>query len=354
VKILFALLVAAGVITLAPSSASADDGRTRVLIIGDSVTQGRVGDFTWRYRLWNTLQGQGKNVDFVGPHTGLHDDNGTPYDNSDDSYDAPGYADPAFDQDHAAWWGMSLTDIDVRMNLLDTLAAEQPDVVINDLGINDLSFVATPTMLIDRMRQFVADVRSVNPHASVILGQLTQTWHLDSHSGEPVVEQYNAMLTDLGASLDQPGARVLVAPRPADYVEGIDTYDAAHPTASGEVKLADQFSSAFDTLPAPYRPTPPPTAPTTYAGVAHLAAAARPRAARLSFTTPTAATRQAVWKRDVTAHGRWHLVAYVPASTHTYRAGSLHRHHRYAFQLRAYSGPLMSTTYSNRVALRAR
>jgi lysophospholipase L1-like esterase len=319
--------------------------QARVLIIGDSVTQGRVGDYTWRYRLWKALRANRVAVDFVGPHTGLYDAAGA------DPYDNPGYADPGFDQDHAARWGALMpyfTDI-AGLTPVQLVAAYQPDVVINDLGINDLIYTSTPAQLIDAMQQFVADVRSVNPGATVILGQLTQTWYHNG-SGEPVVEHYNAMLDTLVAGLDQPGARVIAARRPADYVEYVDTYDPAHPSRSGEVKIAQQFSDVLLGLGLPTDPTP-----VTYSGRAQLsAAAARHRSARLRFTTPSGATKQAIWKRDVTAGGRWRLVTQVGPSTHRFRVTGLRHHHRYAFRLRAYQGALRSTAYSNRVRVRIR
>ncbi len=48
-----------------------DDSATRVLLFGDSITQGRPGDWTWRYRLWQQLRDTGRPVDFVGPAENL-------------------------------------------------------------------------------------------------------------------------------------------------------------------------------------------------------------------------------------------------------------------------------------------
>jgi lysophospholipase L1-like esterase len=340
-KLALALLFAVASISLAPSAAQADTttGPARILIVGDSVTQGKVGDYTWRYRLWNALQAQDKSVDLVGPLTAVVGG-------------STSYADPNFDQDHAARWGADLVAGGWWANdglptyvTTDLVSAYQPDVVINELGVNNLTWLAeTPQAVIDLMSQFVSDVRSVDPNATVILGELTQTWFAN-------VPEYNALLDTLAASLDQPDARVIVATRPADYVQGVDTYDPAHPTAAGEVKIAAQFADALAGLSLPNKPPLPAPA---YSGAAHLVAAARRHAARLTFTTPAGATRQAVWKRDVTRHGHWRLVAYVPASTHRYRATSLRRHHRYTFELRAYHGSLMSTAYSNRAVLRTR
>jgi hypothetical protein len=339
-----------------PFSASADGvGTSRILIVGDSVTQGRVGDFTWRYRLWKTLQAEAKDVDFVGYRRGEYDSNGTPWDRSDDVLDdASQYADPNFDQDHAARWGMSLGDIEVPIH--DTMLAYHPDVVLNDLGINDLTWGrSTPQELISRMGQFVADVRAVNPQATVVIGQLTQTWATYPGTDESArVTEYNDLLVDLANRLDRKDSRVIAALRPSDYVRGVDTYDPAHPSESGEVKIAKQFSDVLDSLPIPTTPLPPPTPPATYSGAAHLRAAARHHAVRLVFDTPPGATRQVIWRRDATRHGSWRRVAVVGPDTHRFRVHPLRSHHRYAFRLRAWKATQVSTVYSNRVRVRVR
>lgn len=42
----------------------------RILIVGDSMTQGAEGDYTWRYRIWSWLRQQNVSATFVGPYTG--------------------------------------------------------------------------------------------------------------------------------------------------------------------------------------------------------------------------------------------------------------------------------------------
>lgn len=42
----------------------------RILIVGDSMSQGAEGDYTWRYRIWSWCQEQNISATFVGPYTG--------------------------------------------------------------------------------------------------------------------------------------------------------------------------------------------------------------------------------------------------------------------------------------------
>lgn len=215
---------------------------TRVLIIGDSVTQGAVGDRTWRYWLWKLLEESHADVDFVGPRTGEYDDRGTPDPHDDDFDDDRHYPDPEFDQDHAATWGGGMSHRADDFDIPTLLADHAPDVVINAEGFNDLTFwELSPRELLDLMAGFVADVRAARPRASIVIGQLPQRW-------APGVEEYNVLLAELVTSLDTARSRVVVAPAPDDFVEGVDTYDHAHPSAAGELKIARQYAAALATL----------------------------------------------------------------------------------------------------------
>ena len=42
----------------------------RIMVVGDFISQGYAGDYTWRYRLWEWLRAGAVDVDFVGPYSG--------------------------------------------------------------------------------------------------------------------------------------------------------------------------------------------------------------------------------------------------------------------------------------------
>lgn len=42
-----------------------------MMVVGDSLSQGEEGDWTWRYRLWEWFNSQELVVDYVGPFLGL-------------------------------------------------------------------------------------------------------------------------------------------------------------------------------------------------------------------------------------------------------------------------------------------
>lgn len=42
----------------------------KIMVVGDSISHGHEGDYTWRYRMFKWLQASGVSADFVGPYLG--------------------------------------------------------------------------------------------------------------------------------------------------------------------------------------------------------------------------------------------------------------------------------------------
>ncbi|HEY0889322.1 MAG TPA: GDSL-type esterase/lipase family protein [Nocardioides sp.] len=234
-----------------PSPAHAAEP-TRVLIVGDSVTQGSNGDFTWRYFAWQELAGAGRGVDFVGPYTGTH------------SGDQPGqvwggsYADAGFDQDHAARWGKAMWEQawwpSEQAPSIAELMTGGADVVVLALGVNDLRFSGgdVASLRADTV-EVVRQIRAVDPSAGVVLGAVPQSWVAG-------VNAWNAALPGLAAELAT-GESTVVATNPAGWTQA-DTTDNLHPNTVGQQKLATTFVQALTALtePTAQEPTPEPTA----------------------------------------------------------------------------------------------
>ena len=53
-----------------PADIEVRPGAISMMVVGDSLSQGFEGDWTWRYRLWEWFDSQGLVVDFVGPFIG--------------------------------------------------------------------------------------------------------------------------------------------------------------------------------------------------------------------------------------------------------------------------------------------
>lgn len=283
---LVAVLLAAVCSAAAPPAAVAGlaesaPAPTRVMVVGDSVTQGYKGDVTWRYFFWHALRNAGDDVDLVGPRSGpffYHPDGTFDWDYAG----ADAYAAPDFDQDHGAWYGGRLGQHNnwFYVPFAPQVQEQQPDVIVSLWGINDLSDDDQgPVELVASYRAWIAEARSVRPDVDFVIGRLPYTWLYD---GE--VTAFNAMLGDLALELSTPESRIVVATMTEPYTQAGDSFDHVHPNVSGQAKIASMMGGALHELlagavtstpaplpvpPAPAVPTPPPAIvfgpPTTHA-----------------------------------------------------------------------------------------
>ncbi|SFA84350.1 GDSL-like Lipase/Acylhydrolase family protein [Nocardioides alpinus] len=233
-----AVVVAAVVAMVwAPVQAQAEGAPVRVLIVGDSVTHGADGDYTWRYFSWKGLEQTGASVDFVGPYSGTF---------AEDQTWGGSYAEPDFDSDHAARWGLAMVEPwwwpgpDAPL-IGDLVAESQPDVIVEQLGVNDFAWLGLSSEdMLESVRRFVGEARAVKPDVDFVLGTIPQTWVRD-------VDAFNAALPDLAAELTTAESRVSSTPV-ADFTNGVDTYDPAHPTTLGQRKIARSVSVGLEAL----------------------------------------------------------------------------------------------------------
>jgi hypothetical protein len=314
------------VASAAPVGAAHEDAPLRVLIIGDSVSIGSAGDWTWRYRLWKHLTAGGVAVDFVGPYDDL-------YDNVANRPGAQTYNDPAFDGDHAARWGLTFAfPVD---DIGDLVEIYEPDVVVESLGVNDLTFLARePDSVAGDVRSFVATARLADPEVDVVLGRQPQTWY----DGVPA---FNSLLDQAAAELDDEVSRVAVAALDEGFTNRAHTWDTGHPNAQGELRIAAAVADALAELGVaePF-PRPLPTVPLGPRRAPVLAAHATDGGAALRWTGPPGADRELVWMRDVSAGAPWRQLPgpVLEPFTGVHSVSGLLNGHRYAFMLQPAKG----------------
>ena len=136
------------------------------MVLGDSISQGSSGDYTWRYRLYSYLRSENLTPTYVGPYTDLFDIVADHRNFADHSY-----ADPAFDQHHDAIWGRTLAE--AKDTIEPEVARSRPDYLLVLIGINDL--VTDPTNTAGaaaNLRALIANARAADPHLRFVLGQL--------------------------------------------------------------------------------------------------------------------------------------------------------------------------------------
>lgn len=315
-----------------PTEAASEQEPVRILIVGDSQTHGSVGDWTWRYRLWNNLADQNVEVDFVGPHDGVLDGD------SGDREDMR-YADPKFDTDHAARWGMGFADQEYAIG--DLIRDYQPDVVVEMLGTVDLAFYHhTPDDIAAAASEFVAAARAADPGVDIVLGHVFDSWVGGSDGA-------NGWIDVIARDRDEADSRVVVAAAPQDYALNVDTYDPLHPSATGEVKIAQSVASALAELGVGSEPDDFPLVSNGPAATPTLTARIRSGVTRLSWTMPAGATGVKLWRREVGAGG-WML---VPVK-HSYPAPR--RAQVVQWRVQAFKGQAVSPFFSNTVRVQRR
>lgn len=281
----------------------------RIMLYGDSTTHGTTGDWTWRYRLWQTLTAEGTSFDLVGPRDDI-----PVYTTLE--LGGHSYRDPAFDDDHAARYGMRFSNGEYQ--LPDLASAHRPDVVVALIGGNDLVVQISPDVLEAKWRKDIARVRAANRDVDLVLVPLPQTWI-------PGVTEYNDRLADIAAGMDTARSRVVLADL-AVFNAHADTYDYAHFTAAGERKIASVVTAALHRIGVGSGAThfsDPAVGMTGWAPTPH--ATAEGTSVMISWEPVTYASTQSIYVRNLTT-GRTGVVHGVKGSTTTLPGEPGHRY----------------------------
>ncbi|WP_031081565.1 GDSL-type esterase/lipase family protein [Streptomyces sp. NRRL WC-3549] len=214
----------------------------RFLFVGDSMTIGRSGDFTWRYRMWQHLEatlGDGGYA-ITGPRTELYDtEAGAPLSHT--------YGDPSFPvaaRRHLAGWGEGW--LHMAPVIADAVRASRADVLLVSLGLIDLGFYTDSGQTALNTREFIAAARTANPHVKMVL--LPVIPNIRAESDAPFAtecDRFNALLAKAVADLDTTSSPLVLASRPQGYDIHTDTYDGTHPGPTGEHRLAAAFADAL-------------------------------------------------------------------------------------------------------------
>lgn len=196
----------------------------KILVCGDSITQGADGDFTWRYRLWEWFRQQQEDentettttmtttttptLHFVGPYTGtlpagvadaidLADPqtNGTYHPAVDPAfYPGGGSSGSGGNSAHFAVYGRpAWLDVDL---IAAQVAAARPDVVVLHLGFNDIGWWAqTAAELLASIRALVDNARLGRPDMRILIADVSHRVLVPGREDIPrTTDAYNALL----------------------------------------------------------------------------------------------------------------------------------------------------------------
>ncbi|UNO40401.1 GDSL-type esterase/lipase family protein [Streptomyces sp. MST-110588] len=212
-----------------------------LMFVGDSMTIGSAGDFTWRYRMWQHLnRTYGGPYRIVGPRAELHD-------TSADLPVSHDYGDPAFPghaRRHLAGWGEGWFHMAPLIG--DAVRRHRADTLLISLGLIDLGFYTDSGQTIENVRRFVAGAREANPRIrAVLMPVIPNVRALNDPAFATECERFNELLAKAVADLSTPASPLLLASTPDGYDIDRDTYDGTHPSPSGEHRLAAAFADTM-------------------------------------------------------------------------------------------------------------
>ncbi|MFJ6746726.1 MULTISPECIES: GDSL-type esterase/lipase family protein [unclassified Streptomyces] len=213
----------------------------RIMFVGDSMTIGHTGDYTWRYRMWQHLNAtSGAPCRIVGPRDALHDtlaDAPTSHDYGDPDFPAPA-------RRHLAGWGEGWLHMAPLIG--DAVRRHRADTLLVSLGLIDLGFYTNAGQTAENVRRFVAGAREADPHIRAVLMPVIPNVRAaaDAAFGAEC-ERFNALLAKTVADLSTPASPLLLASEPAGWRIDDATYDGTHPSPAGEHLLAGAFAEAM-------------------------------------------------------------------------------------------------------------
>jgi GDSL-like Lipase/Acylhydrolase family/Fibronectin type III domain len=324
-----------------PVTGQPSGGSPKIMVVGDSISQGSSGDYTWRYRLYEHLVADGVSPQMVGPYNWL-------FNNVTNVQGDCSYADPDFENAHDAIWGQMLAT--AMTTIQSQVATYQPSYLLVLIGINDLSFGQTDVPGTEaNLKTFLANARAGNPNIKIALGLLLPK------ADEPAaltseVNQYNADLPGIASALSTAASPIVIADDASSINTATDLWDGTHPNAEGEIKIAAGFSDALATsfgLGSAY-PTPLPTVPTGPTVSPSLTVTAENGQAQLSWTLSPGATGYIVYQKNVTAGDTafTQLPYPLPPADDPWTAGLLVNGATYQYKLQACKG-VSCNAYSN-------
>ncbi len=211
-----------------------------VMIVGDSISHGSSGDWTWRYRLWTHLRAHDVDLDLVGPKDTLDNIRTAEVGDDDDTY-----ADPDFDRDHDAQWGRPY--VHEKEEIEAKTREHDPEYLLVLLGINDLFWYGVePERFEANLREFVARARAGRPGVAIALGTVLNCQKaVDEPAFAARVDATNDRIRAVAADLDSAAEPLVVAETAAEFSAPEHTWDGTHPNPNGEIRIAAAFA---DTL----------------------------------------------------------------------------------------------------------
>jgi len=222
---LFHRCVGAGLLAvfcLTPFSSGAQE-ITKILPLGDSITQGGNARPSYRRALWLMLKKNGFNVDFVGSQTGFESTSPP-----DDRLD--------FDLDHEGHWGWETNEIaDALPAWLESYTA---DIALVHLGTNDFDRGEPISDTLNDLGTVLNLLRQSNPGITILLAEIIPMRFKSTR-------KFNTALKAWASKESTPASELIIVDLYSGYYPLLHSYDKYHPNSRGEKRIANRWFEAL-------------------------------------------------------------------------------------------------------------
>lgn len=218
-----------------------------ILCLGNSITNGTDKYNSYRRELWKMLHAGGYNFDFIGS-----------WDKNSMGGEVP---DPDFDMDHEGHSGWTFADFfhppswdSVRGNIHRWLGLYKPDIVLLELGTNDVFQCRPVNDMLKDLQQLIHILRSRNHNVKIFVAQippLGKQWAAqklcgNNRSYDEAIVTLNTEIASFCSSQTKKESPVISVDQYTGVNPALEMYDDIHPNNVGEKKMAERWFRAID------------------------------------------------------------------------------------------------------------
>lgn len=219
-----------------------------ILAAGNSITNGTDTFNSYRRRLWTLLHDQQYNFDFIGSWNKHHMGGEVP--------------DPDFDMDHEGHSGWTFDHFfnppswdSAKGNIYSWLRIYKPDVILLELGTNDVFQCRKTGDMIANLSKLVEVFRTANLRAKIFVAQippLGPKWSAQDLCSNGAYSIWVNALNNEIAAFAMKNTTTVSPITVVDQFTGIDAgihmYDDIHPNDAGEKIMAQRWFDAIEKI----------------------------------------------------------------------------------------------------------
>ncbi|MBV9961972.1 MAG: putative Ig domain-containing protein [Parafilimonas sp.] len=223
-----------------------DKQTTNILCLGNSITNGVDTFNSYRRDLWQIMHAGNYNFDFIGSWSKHHMGSDVPI--------------PDFDMDNEGHSGWTFEDIlkppswdSLKGNLHEWIKTYTPDIVLIELGTNDVFQCRKPSDMFGNLNVIVALLREKNKHVKIFLAQippLGAQWsdkklcNNDTTYHHAIIYLNNQIVV-YAKEYSTTQSPIIIVDQYTGVDPSVDMFDDIHPNTKGEKIMAERWFNAI-------------------------------------------------------------------------------------------------------------